>query len=263
MIPQAYITEWSQQVPWQTHEQVEQDLVICRALVAIFSDTWLAERLAFRGGTALHKLYLRSPMRYSEDIDLVQITSDPFGPIVDKIRERLLFLGEPKRISKAHNFTLYFRFTSEFPPVVNLRLKVETNTREHFTVLGLVHLPFEIQSAWFKGSCYLTTYRLEELLATKLRALFQRSKGRDLFDLFIALNQHPLLDKIQLLHCYREYMKFSVETPPSRREYQLSMEAKMQDAEFLGDITAILRPEVSYDSTEAFELVSTLLIEKI
>lgn len=37
MIPQAYITEWASQVPWQTNEQVEQDLVICRALVEIFT----------------------------------------------------------------------------------------------------------------------------------------------------------------------------------------------------------------------------------
>ena len=72
MIPQAFITEWSQQVPWQTSEQVEQDLVICRALVQIFSDDWLASSLAFRGGTALHKLYLQPQLRYSEDIDLVQ-----------------------------------------------------------------------------------------------------------------------------------------------------------------------------------------------
>ena len=48
MIPQAYITEWSQQVPRQTNEQVEQDLVICRALVEIFSEEWLAGSLAFR-----------------------------------------------------------------------------------------------------------------------------------------------------------------------------------------------------------------------
>lgn len=263
MIPEAYIKEWSQQVPWQTNEQVEQDLVICRALVAIFSDSWLAERLAFRGGTALHKLYLGPPLRYSEDIDLVQITSDPFGPIVDRIRERLSFLGEPKRSSKAHNFTLYFRFESEFPPVINLRLKVETNTREHFTVLGLEQFPFELHSSWFSGSCNLTTYKLEELLGTKLRALFQRSKGRDLFDLFIALIQHPLLDRTQLLEAYREYMNFSVETPPSRKEFLLSLEAKMQDIEFLGDTTALLRPEVSYNPLEAYELISSQLIEKI
>ena len=89
MIPQAYITEWSNFVPWQTNEQVEQDLVICRALVAIFQDKFLANNLAFRGGTALHKLYLQPQPRYSEDIDLVQITAEPFGPIIDKIKEQL------------------------------------------------------------------------------------------------------------------------------------------------------------------------------
>jgi predicted nucleotidyltransferase component of viral defense system len=263
MIPQAYITEWSQQVPWQTNEQVEQDLVICRALVEIFSDTWLAERLAFRGGTALHKLYLSPQPRYSEDIDLVQITSEPFGPLVDRIREKLDFLGEPIRKPKAHNFTLIYRFESEFPPVINLRLKVETNTREHFTVLSLEQFPFEVNSSWFSGSCNLTTYSLEELLGTKLRALYQRRKGRDLYDMFIALNQKPDLEIDKLLHCYREYMKFSVENPPSQREYMLNMEAKMQDDEFLGDTTALLRPEVPFDFNVAYELVRTQLIEKI
>ncbi len=204
MIPQAYITEWSQQVPWQTNEQVEQDLVICRALVELFSDDWLAENLAFRGGTALHKLFLSPQQRYSEDIDLVQITAEPFSPIVDRIRERLVFLGEPKRSPKAHNFTLFFRFESEFPPTVNLRLKVETNTREHFLVNDLVKVPFEVNSSWFTGSCELTTYVLEELLGTKLRTLYQRKKGRDLYDLYNALSRNPELDKNLLLNCYLE-----------------------------------------------------------
>ena len=77
MIPQSHIMEWSQQVPWQSNEQVEQDLIICRALVEIFSDKWLASSLAFRGGTALHKLYLQPQPRYSEDIDLVQVRAEP------------------------------------------------------------------------------------------------------------------------------------------------------------------------------------------
>lgn len=263
MIPQAYITEWSQHVPWQTNEQVEQDLVICRALVEIFSDGYLSNSLAFRGGTALHKLYLQPQPRYSEDIDLVQITSEPFGPIVDRIREKLAFLGEPIRKSKAHNFTLIYRFESEFPPSIRLRLKVEANTREHFSVLGLEQFPFEVKSSWFSGSCDLTTYSLEELLGTKLRALYQRKKGRDLFDMFITLSQQPGLDIDKLLHCYREYMKFSVENPPSQREYILNMEAKMKDAEFLGDTTALLRPEIPFDSSEAYDLLKTQLIEKL
>ncbi|MDD3945987.1 MAG: nucleotidyl transferase AbiEii/AbiGii toxin family protein [Bacteroidales bacterium] len=263
MIPQAYISEWNQQVPWHTMEQVEQDLVICRALVELFSDDLLAKSLAFRGGTALHKLFLNPPQRYSEDIDLVQITAEPFGPIVDRIKERLSFLGEPKRSPKAHNFTLYFRFESEFPPTMNLRLKVETNTREHFSVSDLAKIPFEVNSKWFKGSCNMNTYKLEELLGTKLRALYQRKKGRDLYDLYIALTRYPSLDKGLLLKCYREYMKFSVDNQPSRNEFILNMEAKINDPEFLGDTTGLLRQGQAYEPLPAYELVKSELIVNI
>lgn len=68
MIPQAWITEWRSQAPWVDDAQVEQDLIISRALVEIFSDPSMRESLAFRGGTALYKLYLTPAAGYSEDI---------------------------------------------------------------------------------------------------------------------------------------------------------------------------------------------------
>jgi predicted nucleotidyltransferase component of viral defense system len=263
MIPQAHITEWSRQVPWQSNEQVEQDLVICRALVEIFSDEWLASSLAFRGGTALHKLYLHTQSRYSEDIDLVQVRAEPIKETVQRLQKALAFLGDSSVKPKKDGTQIICRFNSEFPPSIRLRLKVEINTREHFTVFGLQHFPFEVKSSWFDGGCNLTTYRLEELLGTKLRALYQRKKGRDLYDMFIALTQKPELDVDALLHSYREYMKFSVEKPPTQREYLLNMEAKMGDSEFLGDTTALLRPEVPYDPQVAYTLVKNTLIERI
>ncbi len=74
MIPSDYITEWRAEAPWIEDSQVEQDLVISRALVEIFSHPHLSAALAFRGGTALYKLYVRPAARYSEDIDLVGLT---------------------------------------------------------------------------------------------------------------------------------------------------------------------------------------------
>lgn len=155
------------------------------------------------------------------------------------------------------------RFDSEFPPSIRLRLKVEANTREHFIVHGLQQFPFEVKSSWFQGKCDLTTYSLEELLGTKLRALYQRKKGRDLYDIYIALARKPELDVDALLRSYREYMQFSVKKPPTQREFVLNMEAKMRDSEFLGDTTALLRPDVPYNPEEAYELVRTQLIERI
>jgi predicted nucleotidyltransferase component of viral defense system len=263
MIPQAYITEWSNNVPWQTNEQVEQDLVICRALVEIFKDDFLADSLAFRGGTALHKLYLQPQPRYSEDIDFVQIKAGSIGKVIDHIREALSFLGKAKVEAGETMATMKFRFDSEFPPIVSLRLKIETNCREHFTVLGWEKKPFEVKSSWFNGKCSLITYQLEELLGTKLRALYQRRKGRDLYDLWKALTTSNLNPDL-LIKCYKEYMNFSLEKPiPSKKEFLMNLEAKRVDADFLGDIAALLRPDEKYNHEEAFKIVIDTLIERM
>ncbi|MFA6950930.1 MAG: nucleotidyl transferase AbiEii/AbiGii toxin family protein [Lentimicrobiaceae bacterium] len=262
MIPQAYITEWSHNVPWQTNEQIEQDLVICRALTELFKDEFLANHLAFRGGTALHKLYLSPQPRYSEDIDLVQITAEPIKETIDRIRDVLAFLGKPVVKQKANNNTLIFRFESEIAPAMPMRLKVETNCREHFCVIGIKKFPFSIKSQWYTDSCEITTYALEELLGTKLRALYQRSKGRDLFDLYTAITQKELnADKV--LTCYRKYMNFVVDNPPTKNEFLKNMEEKMQDVEFLGDTLLLLRNGKNYDPQEAYELVKNIFINKI
>lgn len=96
MIPQNFITKWSVSSPWAENKQVEQDLIICRALCSIYNDEFLAEHLAFRGGTALGKLYLSPQPRYSEDLDLVQIHSEPIGETLSHLRSALSFLGEPE-----------------------------------------------------------------------------------------------------------------------------------------------------------------------
>ena len=59
MIPQAHITAWRAIEPWGDDAQVEQDLVLSRAVVELFADAELAESLALRGGTALNKLFIQ------------------------------------------------------------------------------------------------------------------------------------------------------------------------------------------------------------
>jgi len=265
MIPVSAIEEWRHKVPWHTNEQVEQDLVICRGLTEIFKDEFLAKSLAFRGGTALHKLYLSPQPRYSEDIDLVQISAGSIKPIIDKLRDEVLyFLGVPVVKQKANNNTLVFRLESEIAPVMPIRLKVEINCREHFSVLGWSKKTFSVGSEWYNDSCEITTYPLEELLGTKLRALYQRRKGRDLFDLYTAISTQKSLDLDKVLACYREYMRFVVgDNAPTQKEFLLNMEEKMQDNEFLGDIQLLLRNGGNYNPQEAYELLKTTLLVKI
>ena len=183
MIPRRYIEEWKEFAPWPENSQVEQDLVIERALIEIFSDPFLNENLAFRGGTALHKLFLKPQARYSEDIDLVQIKTGPIKPILVRLRECLAFLGTNRNITTSiHNNTIEYRFETEIQPIIRMRLKIEINCREHFTVLGLQQVPFKVQNGWFNGECmdkyllYRRTigYKIKSIITTKKRTRFIR-----------------------------------------------------------------------------------------
>src|SRR6266699_2110865 len=85
-------------VPWPTQRQVEQDLLLCRSMAALFDDKFLHGQIAMRGGTLLHKVLLAPPSRYSEDIDLVVVGERPEGH-TRKALHRVLrsVLGTPKQ----------------------------------------------------------------------------------------------------------------------------------------------------------------------
>ncbi len=259
MIPRDYITAWRARAPWVQDFQVEQDLVICRALVEIFSHSDLAAALAFRGGTALYKLHITPPARYSEDIDLVQVRAEPIGATLNALRKVLdPWLGKPQWNQNEGRVTLVYRFDSEDNPPLRLRLKVEINSREHFALLGYTATPFQVSSRWFSGSAGITTFELDELLGTKLRALYQRRKGRDLFDLATAL-QHPAVNPKRLLDAFSGYMQ-KEEGRITRAMFERNLAAKLRMPEFAADIGPLLTPGYDWNMEEAARRVSERLI---
>lgn len=259
MIPRDYITEWRAQVPWVQDFQVEQDLVISRALVDIFSHPDLRESLAFRGGTALYKLHLKPPARYSEDIDLVQVKPAPAGPVMNALRDVLdPWLGKPRYKQTAGRVTFVYRFGSEDAPPIPLRFKVEINSREHFAVYGFTGAPFTVSSRWFEGSCEIKSYELDELLATKLRALYQRKQGRDLFDLAVAL-ENPTTKPGRIVEAFFVYMDHGG-YHVTRTQFEENLAGKLRDQTFAADIGPLLAGGYKWDLNESARKVSEQLI---
>lgn len=259
MIPRDYITSWRAEAPWVQDIQVEQDLIICRALVELFSNPVVANALAFRGGTALYKLYVKPAPRYSEDIDLVQMRAEPAGSVMEAIRSILdPWLGAPRWKQTAGRMTFVYRFTSEDTPPIAMRLKVETNTREHFAVHGFKHIPFSVVSRWFKGECEIPTYELEELLGTKMRALYQRKKSRDLFDLATALETG--VEPARIVETFLAYMEHGGHRI-TRELYEDNLEKKLVDAQFNADISALLANGYTWNIEKAAQTVGAELIK--
>ena len=261
MIPKAYITEWSKNAPWVNNYQVEQDLIIERALVELFSHTELFSQLAFRGGTALHKLYLKPQARYSEDIDLVQLHSGEIGPLLTLIRERLSFLGKANYNASEHNATLIFRFDSEYEPVIRLKLKIEINTREHYSVFNTLDIEHNLLSTYHSGNCIIKTFTIEELLGTKLRALYQRKKGRDLFDLWYACEKAKP-DSKKIIEAFTKYIS-KENLSITSKDFLDNMEDKIQDKEFIGDISGLLRPGIDYNISVAWNYLKKNILSNL
>jgi predicted nucleotidyltransferase component of viral defense system len=171
------------------------------------------------------------------------------------------WLGEPKSDIGPRGATLTYRFESELPPVIRLRLKIAINTREHLYLLPIQQTRFTVDSRWFSGEASIPIYSTTELLGTKLRALYQRRKGRDLFDLWQA-QQAGKLDAPAVANTFAHYMR-AEHHPVSAAEFALNLAAKMNHAGFLSDTPPLLRPGIQYDPKEAADWLMQYLIPLI
>ncbi|MHB8465629.1 MAG: nucleotidyl transferase AbiEii/AbiGii toxin family protein [Acidimicrobiales bacterium] len=257
MIPAAHITHWSNTVPWATREQVEQDLMLARLIVDIAAHPLLGHELVFRGGTCLHKLHLPAPLRYSEDLDYVRVTNTPIGSVLDALRDIGAAIGFDARSDIGPYPKM--RYRGQFDSGQPMRVKIEINTHETSPARPLIRLPHRVDSPWWAGSADVLTFAPEELIATKLRALYQRRKGRDLFDLWLALTQMDL-NPADIIACFAPYR------PPSYTQTAAleTLAAHVAHIGFRNDLAALVIdiPD-DYSVDGAAELIRIELLARV
>lgn len=278
MLPLREIIAWRAHAAWRTDAQVEQDLLITRAMVAIFSDPFLGRQVAMRGGTILHKVHLAPAARYSEDIDLVAVGDRPAA----HLRKALLrvlrpLLGEPpvnvvesvrlavRNIARPSQIIrLGFEFRPTSPPPPAAKLKIEVNVTEREPVFDLVRIPYGPPLAECAAPVSLVSYDLDEMLGTKMRALLQREHGRDLFDLAHAWHHcagpaspvecaaagsevpRAVIDPSRVARAFTEYMRREG-TIATCGGYSDDLARKLTLARFRADLSDVLATDVAYD----------------
>jgi hypothetical protein len=258
VIPAAHITAWSRVAPWPTDEQIEQDLVLSRLIVEIANHPDLGDELVFRGGTCLHKLALPEPLRYSEDLDYVRVSHGPIGPLLDAIRDIAGQLGMDTNtdVSTYPKVRLRAPFESGNG---RMRVKIEINTYETSPARPHRRVPYQVDTPWWTGSADVWTFQLEELVATKLRALFQRKKGRDLFDLWLALTVLDL-DPAEIVACFGPYTPDGYTAERARQ----GLHEHVADEGFRRDLEPLLRTTpTGYDIDAAATLVRDQLFSRL
>lgn len=257
MIPDAAITYWSRIVPWASRDQVEQDLVLSRLVCEIATHPLLGEELVFRGGTCLHKLHLPRPLRYSEDLDYVRATHGPIGAVLDALRDVAAAAGMEAATDVGQIPKVLLRSSFESGGG-RLQVKVEINTHETSPARPPVQLPYEVESPSWSGRAEVLTFDPAELIATKLRALYQRRKGRDLFDLWLALTEMAL-NPNDILACLGPYRPdgYTVATAVA------NLEGHVADRGFRDDLLDLVAEETGFDVDAAAALVIDKLLRRL
>ena len=136
---------------------------------------------------------------------------------------------------------------------VPMKLKIEINTQEHFTVLGHNQIHFSMASDWFNGETTISTYHLNELLGTKMRALYQRKKGRDLFDLWYVDNQLAC-DHDEIIRIFQYYIQ-QQNLSISKTQFEENLTQKLSSELFIRDMNPLLVSGLNWDINDAAMLV--------
>lgn len=263
--------------PWAAPDQVEQDLLLCQSMAALFKDSFLSSQVAMRGGTLLHKVHLAPAARYSEDIDLVVVGDRPRDHIEKAIRRVLKsVLGEPTNTvwdeiklairnfakpSEVLRMTYSVRSVTE--PGRNLSIIVEANVTERRPHRSVVPLPFSFNFRQSPVEVQVIGFEIHEMLGTKMRAMFQRRRGRDLFDLYWALTQsRTAVDPAEIILSFEHYLK-QEGAKAKRAEFIRTLEAHLKDRGFCSDMKALLRSGLEYDPQLAGEFVKTRLLSML
>jgi predicted nucleotidyltransferase component of viral defense system len=244
-------------VPWPQPFQVEQDLILSRLIVEIANHELLATELAMRGGTCLHKLHLPEPLRYSEDLDYVRKTHSGIKPYLDALHDIAAGIGFTERSVGQSGDLVHLVLDAE--PTISpgrIRLRIETNIKETASHSEHILVPYRVESGWWRGDAEVVTFKIEELMSTKLRALYQRSKGRDLFDLWLVLTESDSDDDV-IIDGFRHYMGEDAYSYPQLAD---NLRAKLEDAEFLADLETLVAQFPDRYTTEA---AADLVMERL
>jgi len=194
---------------------------------------------------------------------LVQVQPEPIGSTIDAIRNALAWLGPCKREQAGHSMHLVFRFAPEVDPQSTLKLKVEINTREHESLFGVRSYPFVVESDWYQGKAEIASFEPEELFGTKLRALLQRRKNRDLFDLGEGLKELAP-DTNKLVASFEHYL--ALEGRPITRAVAEQRMLEKLTRSLTEDIAPLLPAGVRFnddDAIDAFERVWSELVVRL
>ncbi len=198
---------------WRLRDDVvEKDYVLGWVLAGIGTEPALRDGWVFKGGTCLKKCYLET-FRFSEDLDFTvleggPITEDQVLTHLSRMLERIgtesgidFGVREPRlrvRPNGSVEGRIYYRGPRNAPSPASVRLDL---TPDEQVARPPVMRPIQhLYSDQLPEPATVRCYSLEEVYAEKIRAMGERGRPRDLYDIVFLLDYPGLVDEAELVH---------------------------------------------------------------
>jgi predicted nucleotidyltransferase component of viral defense system len=228
----------------------ELDYRLVKALEALYSDAFLSERLCMKGGTAINKLFLGATSRLSVDLDFNHLGSKE-EVLKEKRAVRELIVDVLKKQDNSYDVhyerpygltRIKARYKTVGGPVQNF--KIEISHVERFPILP----PLKKEIKTPDGLANVLTYTLEELTSTKLRAMLERFKGRDIYDLYFISQLKSDTTVVRKMFLYYFYKSRKVFNP---KVHYKAIQKRYESRNYVDDVTDFVKPTVTFNLREA------------
>jgi len=178
---------------------VEKDYALTWVLLAIANSS-LRDRLAFKGGTAIKKVYVPD-YRFSEDLDFTLLNDLSNEDLTVETEALFEWLRREVNITLAvrrvetHQATgnpaIYLNYVGPLGGGLGSRFFKADFTRDEVLLFPLVNASLQVPYSDCRDRTEtLCVYSAEEILAEKLCALLGRTEPRDLYDVHYLLTRH-------------------------------------------------------------------------
>lgn len=254
-LTETKIKKWSAEIGIADLGFSELDMRLLNALNVIYSDKFLASRLYLKGGTAINKLYLQKTARLSVDLDFNSIgRKEDVMAERNKVRDKIMLLlreqDEDYIMKKKDTYeqtTIKVGYAPVFGPSKQY-MKLEISNIERFPVLGKAMKEFKVPDS--EDIIKINTYVIEELIATKLRALYDRLKGRDIYDLYFLSSfdfDRIYVRKLVLYYFYRSKKIFDPKL------FFKNISDKFMSGRYVDDVFTFIRADVPFSIDKGVE----------
>lgn len=258
MISQDGLDHWNNVVAWDTNIEVEQDLILARFIVEAANDPLLSQAVVLKGGTCLNKIWLDSPWRYSEDLDYQLVHDSNIKEITKAFQE----IGEKfgfSRINHDSNVWLSHVFmVDQSLEGDRLRIKVDVQKKPLHPEASVSQEEFQVDNPWFQGKASVLSISPQEILASKVIAIYQRRQPRDLFDIWAAL-RIELVAAEDIAAAYGRYRPPNPEHWTSRQAARSLIE-RVNEQEYISNLKYLARhAPVKYDLAQNIHMAVELI----